>query len=223
MELSKWNKHVNRITAKGNRSLGFIKRNLHRCTQDIKSLTYRSLVRPSLKYCVGVWDPHTNDLIQCKEEQPGLSIMITTGRAVLQPCMMKELDWSTLAQKKDRQTGCFPQSTCNEGHRSIPVQNLLHPVTHPTRRTHNKSYIEIRANKDTFKYSFLPRTLSDWTSLPSTLVNIEEPKEFKALQQFPIRRSFMRTPHPAHLSSPGVLSCTHPNPDPDDMSTSKHF
>ena len=59
----KWNKHVNRITAKGNRSLGFIKRNLHRCTQDIKSLAYRSLVRPSLEYCAAVWDPHTNDLI----------------------------------------------------------------------------------------------------------------------------------------------------------------
>ena len=49
----KWNKHVDHITAKGNRSLGFINCNLNRCTEDIKSLAYRSLVRPSLEYCRG--------------------------------------------------------------------------------------------------------------------------------------------------------------------------
>lgn len=59
----KWNKHVDRITAKSNRLLGFIKRNLNRCTEDIKSLAYCSLVRPSLEYCAAVWDTYTNDLI----------------------------------------------------------------------------------------------------------------------------------------------------------------
>ena len=56
-------KHINQSAAKGNRSLGFIKRNLHSCTEDIKNLAYRTLVRPSLEYSSVVWDPYTSDLI----------------------------------------------------------------------------------------------------------------------------------------------------------------
>ena len=59
----KWNKHVDHITDKGNRSLGFIRRNFNRYTEDSKSLAYRSLVRPSLEYCEAVWEPYANDLI----------------------------------------------------------------------------------------------------------------------------------------------------------------
>ena len=33
-----WNNHLNCISAKGNRILGFIKRNLKSCTEDIKSM-----------------------------------------------------------------------------------------------------------------------------------------------------------------------------------------
>ena len=95
---------------------------------------------------------------------------------------MEELDWRTLAdRRKIARLAVFHKA--HDGHLSIPVRNLQHPVTRPTRRTHNKSYIEIRANKDTFKYSFLPRTLTEWNSLPSTLVNMEEPKEIKAQLQ----------------------------------------
>ena len=59
----KWNKHINHMTAKGNRSLGFIKRNLRGCTDDIKDLAYRSLVHPQHEYCAAVWDPYTADQI----------------------------------------------------------------------------------------------------------------------------------------------------------------
>ena len=41
----KWNNHINNIAAKGNRNLGFIKRNLKACTKDIKQLAYFSLCK----------------------------------------------------------------------------------------------------------------------------------------------------------------------------------
>ena len=189
VELSKnlkWNKHVDRVTAKSNRTLGFIKRNLNKCTEDIKSLAYCSLVRPSLEYCSSVWDPHTNDLIsqvEAVQRRAARFVKNDYGRLSSVSSMLKELGWSTLAERRRiaRLTTFFK---AHEGYLSIPVRDLLHPVTRLTRRSHNKSYIEISTNKDSFKYSFLPRTLTDWNSLPGNLVNTQDPKSFKAkLQQ----------------------------------------
>ena len=53
-----WNNHINNITTKANRSLGFIKRNLKRCPEQIKDQAYKSLVRPHLEYASSVWSPH---------------------------------------------------------------------------------------------------------------------------------------------------------------------
>ena len=45
-----WNKHISAITGKGNRALGFIRRNLHNCPEKVKKQAYYSLVRPHLEY-----------------------------------------------------------------------------------------------------------------------------------------------------------------------------
>ena len=93
--------------------------------------------------------------------------------------MLKDLNWSMLAERrKIARLAVFRKA--HEGHLSILVRNMLHPVTRPTRRTHNKSYIKLQPNTDTYKYSFLPRTVTEWNALPSSIVNIEEPKALKA-------------------------------------------
>ena len=50
-----WNTHIEQTAAKGNKKLGNLKIN----NTDIKSHTYKSLVRPTPKYCSMVYDPHT--------------------------------------------------------------------------------------------------------------------------------------------------------------------
>ena len=60
----KWNSHINRIASKANRTLGFLRRNLHQCPTQIKDTAYKTLVRPILEYCSFVWDPHTSTLIK---------------------------------------------------------------------------------------------------------------------------------------------------------------
>ncbi len=52
--------HIDAICSKANRTLGFLRRNLHGCTRDIKDIAYNTLVRPTLEYCSAVWDPHTH-------------------------------------------------------------------------------------------------------------------------------------------------------------------
>ena len=49
-----WNTHIEQTVAKGSKKLGFLKRNLKIYNPDIKSCTYKILVRPTLEYCVSV-------------------------------------------------------------------------------------------------------------------------------------------------------------------------
>ena len=59
-----WNSHVNKVVAKANRTLGFIKRNLYSCSKNVKNMAYKTLVRPTMEYCGSVWDPSTKELTQ---------------------------------------------------------------------------------------------------------------------------------------------------------------
>ena len=60
----KWNTHISNICTKlkANRTLGFLRRNLYFCLQDVKEAAYKTMVRPILEYGSSVWDPYTQDL-----------------------------------------------------------------------------------------------------------------------------------------------------------------
>ena len=58
----KWNSHIRNVCTKPNRTLGFLRRNLFSCPQDVKEAAYKSLVRPVLENGSSVWDPHCNGL-----------------------------------------------------------------------------------------------------------------------------------------------------------------
>ena len=46
----KWNTHVSNICTKANMTLGFLRRNLSACPQDVKESAYKGLVCPVLEY-----------------------------------------------------------------------------------------------------------------------------------------------------------------------------
>ena len=56
----KWNTHIDNITSNGNKSLGYLKRNLQISNPEVKSRTYQALVRPKLEYSCSIWDPYTH-------------------------------------------------------------------------------------------------------------------------------------------------------------------
>ena len=53
----RWNTHVSNVCTKANRTLGFLRRNLYSCSQEVKEAAYKGLVRPVLDYGSSVWDP----------------------------------------------------------------------------------------------------------------------------------------------------------------------
>ena len=50
------------ICTKANRTLGFLRRNLFSCSQDVKEAAYKGQVHPVLEYGSSFWDPHTKGL-----------------------------------------------------------------------------------------------------------------------------------------------------------------
>ena len=59
----KWNKHIDNITSKAKKPLGFVKRNLKTSSPPLKTQAYQTLVRPIVEYSSTVWDPYTQSHI----------------------------------------------------------------------------------------------------------------------------------------------------------------
>jgi hypothetical protein len=181
----KWNDHISQVAAKANRSLGFIKRNLRGCTEDIKNIAFRSLVRPSLEYCAAVWDPYTEALIyqlEAVQRRAARFVKNNYDKRSSVTKMMDDLSWPTLAtRRKISRLSLFYKAY--EGHLAIPVRKLLHPVTRSTRNTHSKAFIPPQPSKDLYKFSFLPRAVNEWNSLSESTITTPEPKLFKAKLQ----------------------------------------
>ena len=52
-----WNTDINNVCTKANRTLGFLRRNLNACPQEVKEEAYKGLVHPVIEYSGSVWDP----------------------------------------------------------------------------------------------------------------------------------------------------------------------
>ena len=52
----RWHTHISNICTKVNRTLGFLRRNLYACAQEVKETAYKGLVHPVLEYSGPVWD-----------------------------------------------------------------------------------------------------------------------------------------------------------------------
>ena len=58
----KWNTHNSNICTKANRTIGFLRRTLFSCPQNVKEAAYNGMVSPILEYGSSIWDPHTDKL-----------------------------------------------------------------------------------------------------------------------------------------------------------------
>ena len=53
----RWNTHVSNVCTKANRTLGFLRRNLYSCPQEVKEAAYKGLVRRPRLWQFGLGPP----------------------------------------------------------------------------------------------------------------------------------------------------------------------
>jgi hypothetical protein len=178
VELTKdlrWKNHINQISAKGNRALGFVKRNLSSCTEEIKLTAFNTLVRPTIEYCSAVWDPHTHLYARRLEMVQRRAARWVTGRfnnTSSVSDMLSHLGWRSLAQRRV-DSRLVMMYKISKGFIDIPVGEFFE---------FQRDGIHIKpifARTQYYQFSYFPRTISDWNSLPPDILRANTLATFK--------------------------------------------
>ena len=127
----RWNNHIFKLTAKSNCLLGFIRRNLFKCSERNKQTAYVALVRPNLEYTSAAWDPYTHNHIKEIEKVQRRATRFAKGdnnRESSVTLMIQDLKWDSLERRMEvSRLTLFYQAIHQET--AIPFPNhLVHPI-----------------------------------------------------------------------------------------------
>ena len=178
-----WDKHIQNISNKGNRTLGFIRRNLRDCTVPVKAATYTAMVRPSLEYASTVWDTPNQAHIKLLEsvQRRATRYVYNDYHSRTPGCvtkMVENLNWEPLtARRKTNRLSMLYR--IQHGLVDIPKEKYLHSSDSRTRGQHR--FFQERIQDDSYKNSFFPRTVRDWNQLPARVVSATSLEEFRSL------------------------------------------
>ena len=174
-----WNQHVAKTAAKGNKMLGFVKRNVKTAVQTTKEYAYKSLVRPTLEYASTVWSPGKKLLSSAIEKVQRRAARYVTNRYQRTDSVssiVDDLKWDLLEERRKKSRVIMLQKI-RTGLVAIPPTKLT-PATRQT-RGHNLKFLQIPTRTNYHKCSFYPNAIKLWNSLPSKLVQMDNIDEFK--------------------------------------------
>ena len=159
----RWNTHVSNVCTKANRTLGFLRRNLYSCPQEVKEAAYKGLVvlqeelesvqKRAARFVTGNYNYETGSM---------------TG-------ILGQLKWESLKKRrKDNRLILLYKGL--KGKASVPIDDLI-PKTRRCRNQHSMAFQTPIANTDVYKGSFFPQTIRDWNALPDSLISSAEDAE----------------------------------------------
>ena len=98
-----WAEHISNTVSKANKVHGLLRRNLYNCSPFVKETAYKSLVRPKLEHCSGIWDPYHQEYENKLE-----SVQRRAARFVSKDLrcqsdisdMLRDLNWKTLEDRR---------------------------------------------------------------------------------------------------------------------------
>ena len=167
-----WRSHINNTTAKANKKLGFLKRNLKISNPTVKSQAYSSLIRTQVEYASTVWSPHKItdigrvEMVQRRAARWACHRYHNTSSVT---DMLGKLQWPSLELRRYQSTMCMMYKM-RYGLVGIDPTVYLTPITRPTRHSHSAGYVLPSCRTDGHKYSFYPRAVTGWNRLPEPVV-----------------------------------------------------
>ena len=167
--------------------IGFLNRNLHTCSKELKELSYKQFVLPVLDYASSIWDPYHQNQINKFE-----MIQHRAARYVLnQPwrrnvrdsinSLLLSLKWPTLQLHRESTRILLLYKIINY---IIQIPINYFPIPSPvttTRSRNDMKFLHYQPTIDCFKYSFFPRTIPEWNQLPVDVIHADSLDCFKNL------------------------------------------
>ena len=177
-----WNTHIENTAGKGNKTIGFIRRNLKDCTKPVREASYTSMVRPILEYSSTVWDPHTTANINLLEQvQRRAARYVCNDYTSRTPgcvtSMMDALEWESLHERRKKNRLCMLYKI-NNALVDIKKDDYLKTSDARTRGDHN--FFQDRTYSENYRQSFFPRTIRDWNQLPIAITTASSYSSFRS-------------------------------------------
>ena len=159
--------HINAVTSKTNKVLGFLQQNLYDCSTRVKAASYTTMVRPILEYSAAVWDHHLQkektplEMIQC------WAARFTTNNYYERTpgcvnSMLQDLQWESLEERRQRNRLNLLHKI-NNNIVSININNFVRRNDSRTRGS--QCFFQEHTTNQVFFNSFWPRTVCDWNRL----------------------------------------------------------
>ena len=178
-----WDQRVNSVVMKGNRTLGFLRRNLKQCTTPVKAATYTTIVRPAVEYASTVWDPYRQKHIKAVEQ-----VQRRAARYVCNNCtdrtpgcvtgMIQDLQWDS---PEDRRHTSRLQMLFKIKHGLVDVDKGLHLKQSDSRTRGFSRFFQEGTASEVYYDSFFLRTIRDWNKLPLRVTSATSLEELLVL------------------------------------------
>lgn len=98
-----WKEHIENTTKKASKTLGFLRRNLKNAAEKTRETAYKTLIRPQVEYCAGIWDPHTKELtnrIEMTQRRAARFVLRRYHQTSSVNAMLDQLSWETLQVRR---------------------------------------------------------------------------------------------------------------------------
>lgn len=176
-----WSKHIENITAKGNRTLGFVRRNLKNCPKSVKTAGYTTLVRPVIEYASTVWDPTNQASINSLEliQRRAARFVCNDYTSRTPGCvtnMMKNLGWDSLQSRRQDNRLAMLYRIEND---LIDINRTDFLRSGDSRTRGGHKFYQQRITCDIYRNSFFPRTIREWNSLPTSVAEAGSLEDFR--------------------------------------------
>ena len=143
----------------------------------MKETTYKTLVRPKLQYACSAWDPHHQKDKTALERKAARFVTGNYDRTASVTEMLQDLQWDTLETMRRHARLSTVYKMCGTGGGGGYLKTNRE---RRTRGSHDFKFIVPKGHKDTFRFSFFPRTITEWNKLPQETVSSQSLCIFKS-------------------------------------------
>ena len=177
-----WSPQISRIVSKVNQVQSFFRRNLSYCSRNLKVKCYQTYIRPIIEYAAVIWSPHTQSdihIVEMLQRKAARFVFNDFSRLSSVTNMLDHLRWDTLEQRRNQLTLLMLYKIIHQLV-EVPHQYILTKAPASTRSSTSK-FIHLYSRIDSYKFSFFPRAIRLWNSLPNHVTQSASFDIFKPL------------------------------------------